>query len=120
MDRPLDAYSSLESSPKRPAPDGGSPPAPFRRAAGARTQRMRAEAAGGTVCQIRNVRVGARRTTLRLENVFWDAFDALCAREQVSVDSVLTDLEAERDSEALTSMVRSYVIAYWRRQAGGA
>jgi predicted DNA-binding ribbon-helix-helix protein len=118
MDRPHDVLPTLESSPKRPSTDGAAAPPSSRRPAGARTHRMRAEAAGGTVCQIRNVRVGARRTTLRLENVFWDAFDALCAREQVSVDSVLTDLEAERQDEALTSMVRSYVIAYWRRQAG--
>jgi predicted DNA-binding ribbon-helix-helix protein len=124
MDRPLRIYPILERSKAQgAAPDplrAATPEQPGRRGATTRIERMKAEAEGGTVCQIRNVRVGARRTTLRLEGAFWDAFDALCAREGTSVDLVLSDLERERHDEALTSMVRSYLVAYWRRRAGEA
>jgi len=122
MDRPLKVHPIMErtaahgvaSTPLRAA----APEPPGARGGTARAERIRAEAEGGTVCHIRNVRVGARRTTLRLESAFWDAFDSLCAREGTTVDSVLTDLEGERGDEALTSMVRSYLVAYWRRRAG--
>src|SRR5690606_3600276 len=107
------------ASPKRITPSEPIPAAPpTRHALAAPLQRLKTEADGGTVCQIRNVRVGSRRTTLRLEAAFWDAFDSLCLREDTTVDNVLTDLESERRDEALTSMVRSYLIAYWRRRAG--
>lgn len=116
MDRPLILAIAPDSNPP-PRHASAEEPAPLRRAPAPRPRRLGAEAENGSVCQIRNVRVGARRTTLRLESAFWDAFDALCAREQVSIDSVLADLEEERQDEALTSMVRSYLIAYWRRRA---
>jgi len=111
MDRPLRVFPSLASAPQRPAD-------PRVHAPGRRLQPLGSEVAGGTRCRIRNVRVGARRTTLRLEGAFWDAFDALCARENTTVDRVLSGLESEREGEALTSTVRSYLIAYWRRCAG--
>ncbi len=120
MDRPLRIYPILESAPKRSNPPSPSNEGQVRRPAPVRAQRLKAEAENATVCQIRNVRVGSRRTTLRLESAFWDAFDALCDRESATVDSVLTDLEGERRDEALTSMVRSYLVAYWRRRAGSA
>lgn len=90
------------------------------RKVGVQAGRLKATCDGGTLCQIRNVRVGTRRTTLRLEAAFWEAFDALCAQEGVSIDTVLTDLESERNEEALTSMVRTYLIAFWRGKASPA
>ena len=122
MDRPLRVYPIAERAPAAQATPlrAAAPEPPDRRGPAPRNERMKTEAEGGTLCQIRNVRVGARRTTLRLEGAFWDAFDALCAREGTSVDVVLSDLEGERRDEALTSMVRSYLVAYWRRRAGDA
>ncbi len=119
MNRPQQIHSTVEAAPKRGAATA------FRQAATAhgtgdgRARRQESLNDGATICQIRNVRVGSRRTTLRLENAFWDALDALCAREGTTVDRILSELEVRRRDEALTSMVRSYLIAYWHRRAIG-
>jgi predicted DNA-binding ribbon-helix-helix protein len=119
MDRPQQIPSNLEAASKRPDPPAFRQAGSARAALDGRGKRPEYLPDGATVCQIRNVRVGARRTTLRLENAFWDAFDALCAREETTVDRILSDLEGRRRDEALTSMVRSYLIAYWHRRASG-
>lgn len=119
MDRPQQIRSNLEAATKRGDPPAYRPADTARGLGDARAQRPDLGLDGATICQIRNVRVGSRRTTLRLENAFWDALDAVCAREGTTIDRILSDLEGRRRSEALTSMVRSYLIAYWHRRAIG-
>jgi len=78
-----------------------------------------ADALQGPHHQIRNVRVGGRRTTLRLERVFWQALDELCRRDKADLDQLLTALDRLRGSQGLTGVVRCYVLLHWQRAARG-
>lgn len=62
----------------------------------------------------KNITLGDRRTSLRLEREFWNALDDLCRREQLTVQTVCTAIEAHRTSASRTSAVRSFIMAYFR------
>ena len=65
---------------------------------------------------VRNLIVDGRRTTMRLEPEAWDALQVICAREDVTLNQ-LVSLIARRRNEtlSLTSLVRSFLYAYPRR-----
>lgn len=63
----------------------------------------------------RNVIVGKRRTSLRLEPEMWDALIAIAHRERKTVHQLCTMIEAEKNSSSLTAAVRVFVVSYFRR-----
>lgn len=65
----------------------------------------------------KNITLGDRRTSLRLEREFWNALDDLCQRERLTLQAVCTAIEAHRTSASRTSAVRSFVMAYFRHAA---
>lgn len=58
----------------------------------------------------RNVRIGSRRTTIKLEESFWEALDAVATREQASVDEVCSRIAALCDGGNLTSAIRVFLL----------
>jgi predicted DNA-binding ribbon-helix-helix protein len=66
----------------------------------------------------RNVTVGGRRTSLRLEPGMWDALDEIAEREEVSVSEIATLLDRRRGGSSLTAAVRVFVLSYYRAAAG--
>lgn len=65
----------------------------------------------------RNVTVNGRRTSLRLETATWEAFDQICACEQLTPHQVCTMIEAVRRGSSRTSTVRAFIITYFRMAA---
>jgi predicted DNA-binding ribbon-helix-helix protein len=73
----------------------------------------------------RNVWVGARYTTLRLEPIFWEGLADIAASRRQTVNDVITEVEKRRRRGTLTSAVRVRVLRFYRdvveaREAAGA
>jgi predicted DNA-binding ribbon-helix-helix protein len=66
---------------------------------------------------IRNVTVGGRRTSVRLESAMWDALFEICRREDTTVNALLTWVDRTRSESSLTSAIRSYTVLYYRDAA---
>lgn len=65
----------------------------------------------------RNVNVGSRRTSVRLEPVLWEALREIANREQRSVHEICTDIDRTRGGTRLTSAMRIYIVNYFRSAA---
>jgi predicted DNA-binding ribbon-helix-helix protein len=76
--------------------------------------RLRAAMDRAGPLQSRNVRVGDRLTSMRLEPVMWGALEAVAKAERISVNRLVT-LIAGHDGRpnSLTSAVRSAMVAYF-------
>jgi len=67
----------------------------------------------------RNIVIGTRRTTVRLEAAIWEALDDLCVRERLSRHDLCTQIEADRDGVNRAQAVRSVVMNYFRLSLKG-
>jgi predicted DNA-binding ribbon-helix-helix protein len=65
----------------------------------------------------RNVVVEGRRTSIRLEQAMWDAFNEILEREAVSASDLVTAVERTRDASTLTAAIRVYIMEYFRLAA---
>lgn len=66
--------------------------------------------------QTRNVMIGDRRTSMRLEPEIWAALRDITEREQLSM-RMLCARVAARGSASMTSRLRVFVIRYFRYAA---
>jgi predicted DNA-binding ribbon-helix-helix protein len=66
---------------------------------------------------IRNVVVGGRRTSVRLEPVIWDALADIAERGHRSVNGLVTEIERDRTASSLTAAIRVYVVDFYRAWA---
>jgi predicted DNA-binding ribbon-helix-helix protein len=64
--------------------------------------------------QMRNVRIGGRRTSIRLEPTLWDAVEEICARERLGLGALCERIAAERPGGNFTSALRCWVVDYYR------
>lgn len=62
----------------------------------------------------RNVTVAGRRTSVRMEVVFWDGLMEICAREQIGLNEICTRIDAARKGSGLTGALRVFVLCYFR------
>ncbi len=75
-------------------------------------------AAGGTSTLVnRNVIIGGRRTSLRLEPALWDALDEACRREGMTRHELCTRINRRRRASTLTAAVRVFIVGYFRAAA---
>ncbi len=65
----------------------------------------------------RSVIVAGHKTSLSLEDAFWDALKALAARDGVALGALIADIDRGRAGN-LSSAVRLYVLARLREKAG--
>ena len=65
----------------------------------------------------RNIVVNGQRTSMRLEVEFWEALDAICAHQGMTVNQVCTLVGRKRGTASLTAAIRVYVITYFRNAA---
>jgi predicted DNA-binding ribbon-helix-helix protein len=63
---------------------------------------------------MRNVRVGGRRTSVRLEQGFWVALDEIARREKISINSICDRAGSRRNALGLTAALRLYALVYFR------
>ena len=65
----------------------------------------------------RNVTVGGRRTSMRLEPPMWEALQQVCHREGKPLNRLVTDIERERVESSLTAAIRVYLLQYFTAAA---
>lgn len=65
----------------------------------------------------RNVTVGGRRTSMRLEPPMWDALQQVCSREGKPLNRLVTDIERQRVESSLTAAIRVYLLQYFTAAA---
>jgi predicted DNA-binding ribbon-helix-helix protein len=71
----------------------------------------------GNCVPSRNIMVSERRTSIRLEEDFWEALKEMGARENLTLSEILTEADEGRGSTSLTAYVRRTVLEYFRRAA---
>lgn len=57
----------------------------------------------------RSILVAGHHTSLTLEDVFWDALKTIAARRRVSINALVTEIDAGRTGN-LSSAVRVFVL----------
>lgn len=62
----------------------------------------------------RSVRIGGRRTSMRLESQFWDALRDVAAREHADVGEICTRIAKRARHANLSSAVRVAMMDYYR------
>lgn len=65
----------------------------------------------------RNVFVGRRRTSLRLEPAMWDALVEICRREDMTLHELCAMIDERRQASSLTAAIRVFVVNYLRSAA---
>ena len=65
----------------------------------------------------KNVTVNGRRTSLRLERISWMALDDICRFEDVSLHTLCSMIEQQRQGSSRTSAVRAFIVVYFRKSA---
>jgi len=62
----------------------------------------------------RSFTIGGHRTSISLENAFWDALKAAAAEEGVAVSRLIARIDAERAGCGLSSAIRVWLLARFR------
>jgi len=65
----------------------------------------------------RNVTIGGRRTSMKLEPDMWEALDEICRREQVTMHEVCTMVAERHLGNNLTAAMRVFILGYYRAAA---
>ncbi len=74
-------------------------------------------APGASTLVNRNVTIGRRRTSLRLEPAMWDALEEICRREDMSQHEICAMIDERRSSSSLTAAIRVFIVNYFRAAA---
>lgn len=65
----------------------------------------------------KNVVIGDKRTSMRLEPEMWGALDEICRREDITPHSFCTDVARRHTLSSLTAAVRVEIMKYFREAA---
>lgn len=65
----------------------------------------------------RNIVVGAKRTSLRLEPAMWQSLQEIARREVVSIHRLCTEIDSRRHESSLTAAIRVFILSYFRAAA---
>ena len=72
---------------------------------------------GASTLVNRNVTIGRRRTSLRLEPAMWDALEEICRREEMSQHELCAMIDERRRASSLTAAIRVFIVNYFRAAA---
>ena len=72
---------------------------------------------GNSTLVNRNVFLGDRRTSLRLEPAMWDALAEICRREGMSPHELCHLIDRRRQASSLTAAIRVFIMAYVKSAA---
>ncbi|GEM_PF-1986089 len=70
----------------------------------------------GTI-SIRNISVSGKRTSLKLEKEIWVAIDDICSIERITIDDLMTQLDATQGMINRASKIRCFAVSYFRNAA---
>ncbi len=65
----------------------------------------------------RSVMVGGHKTSVSLEDAFWDSLKEIAARHGVTLAAQLTSIDMQRKTDNLSSAIRLFVLDYFRTRA---
>ena len=65
----------------------------------------------------RFIRIGKRRTSVRLEESLWQALRDIAAAEETDIHGLCTRLYASRGKGTYTSALRIFIVDWMRQQA---
>ena len=68
----------------------------------------------------RNVTVGGRRTSVRMEPIIWHSLNEIASANGMSVNSLCNRIDSVRGAVGLTAAIRLFVLSYyklWSHQA---
>ncbi|MBQ9034681.1 MAG: ribbon-helix-helix domain-containing protein [Alphaproteobacteria bacterium] len=57
---------------------------------------------------------GRHATSISLEDEFYAALSEIAKAEKVSINDIITKIDAERQTDNLSAAVRSYILQYYR------
>lgn len=80
---------------------------------------MPKEATGMHPIRKRSVIVSGHRTSVSLEEIFWEALAELAAERRVSVNHLVTEIDRENPSN-LSSAIRIHILQTFRERAAQA
>jgi len=66
----------------------------------------------------RSVAIGGHKTSVSLEDVFWEALREIASQRGATLSAVLDDIDAHRNSSNLSSHIRMFVLDYYRTRGG--
>jgi predicted DNA-binding ribbon-helix-helix protein len=73
--------------------------------------------AGSSSLVIRNIVVGGRRTSVRLEPTMWEALHDIAHCRNASVHDLVTEIDSARSASTLTAAIRVYIVNFYRSAA---
>ena len=66
----------------------------------------------------RSVVVSEHKTSVSLEDVFWDSLKEIASSRQTGVSELVNAIDAERQASNLSSAIRLFVLDHYRIGAG--
>ena len=74
---------------------------------------------GKSLLRKRSITLDTHKSSMTLEDAFWDALKDIAAAQGTTVDRLMTAIDSERRERRhpnLSSAVRLFVLAYYRRR----
>jgi predicted DNA-binding ribbon-helix-helix protein len=68
------------------------------------------------MCVKRSVVLGGHKTSISVEDEFWESLKAIAASQHTTLSALLTAIDSERDYNNLSSNIRLYVLNFFREQ----
>ena len=65
----------------------------------------------------RSVRIGRHKTSVSLEDAFWQSFKEIATLKDMSVDQLVSIIDKDRQHDNLSSTIRLFVLDYYHRAA---
>jgi predicted DNA-binding ribbon-helix-helix protein len=65
----------------------------------------------------RSLTIAGHRTSLALEQEFWDGLEAMAAASSKSLPALIRDIDEERDNANLSSAIRIAIVRWYRDEA---
>ena len=65
----------------------------------------------------RSVHIGGRKTSIALEDGFWNALKEIAAIQGISIHEIVLKVDGMRESHNLSSAIRLFILDYYRQKA---
>ena len=67
----------------------------------------------------RSIVIAGHKTSVSLEDAFWDALKEIAARRNVTLSDLVASIDASRSQGNLSSAIRLFVLDYFRSNGSG-
>ena len=67
----------------------------------------------------RSILINGRKTSVSLENEFWDGLHAISELQKTKLSALLQQIDLDRRNANLSSAIRIFVLNYYRDQVAG-